>query len=50
MIEVECPYVSMGFVLSQLLRIHPYNIFGMRVYHHKDGTYTREEIKELDTV
>lgn len=50
MIEAECPYVSMGFVLSQLLRIHPYNIFGMRVYHHKDGTYTREEIKELDTV
>ena len=50
MAEAECPYVSMGFVLSQLLRVHPYNVFGMRVYHHKSGAFTREEVKTPNAI
>jgi len=50
MIKDERPYVSLGFVLSQLFRVHPYNIFGMHLCHGKDGNTSNKEILEVKDV
>lgn len=46
----DLPYLSLGFLLSQLMRVHKYNIFSLHVFRLKDGAYQYERIDDKEEV
>lgn len=48
--EYELPYLSMGFLLGQLLRAHKYNIFPMHVFRLINNEYQHECVGDREKV
>lgn len=46
----DLPYLSLGFLLSQLLRVHKYNIFSLHIFRLKGTEYQYERIDDKEEV
>lgn len=46
----DLPYLSLGFLLNQILRVHKYNIFSLHVFRLNGNKYKYERIDDKEEV
>lgn len=47
-VDYDLPYISLGFVLWHLLRVHKYNVFSLTIYRIKDEHFDSEFIQDRE--